>query len=137
MAVHLYGQNVLTLGVEVRRDVELGQIARVFGETYVLAVHVKIEERIHAVEVDVHFLVLPSGGYAEGAAVRSHLVAVVVAQPVLGRGAHHAAFPIAHLHAVLEDDTLVGVERCAVFLRTVFTDAGHVPVHGYVHEVPS
>ena len=137
MAVHLHGHHVLAAGVEVGRDVELGHVARVLREAHVLAVDVEVEEGVDAVELQVHLLALPAGGHGEVTAIGAHFVAVLVALPVLARLAHHAAFPVAHLHLVLKDDALVAVEGQTVLIATVALQACHVPAHGHLHLVPS
>ena len=62
---------------------------------------------------------------------------MLVSGPVFARFAHHAALPVADRHLVLENHPLVGVDRCAVFLRTVLLNTDHVPVHGHLHLVPA
>ena len=37
---------------------------------------------------------------------------------------------------MLEDDTLIGIERFAILERAVFLNANHVPVHRHLHLVP-
>ena len=102
-----------------------------------MSVDVEIEERVNAVEVDVDVLSLPVCRHGEGAAVGTHFVAVLIGHPIFWRRTHHAAFPVAHSHTVLEDDTLVGIERFAILKRAVFLNANHVPVHRHLHLVPS
>ena len=69
VAVHLGGHHVLTLRVQVGGDVERGGVARVLREAHVPAVHPEVEERGHAVEVDIDFASGPSVGHGEVAAV--------------------------------------------------------------------
>ena len=97
----------------------------------------EVEERRNAVEVDVHLASLPTGGDGKRTAVGTHLVAVLVGHPVLGRRAHHAPLPVAHGHLVLEDDRLVGIDGHSVLQAAVLLDAGHVPLHRNGHVVPA
>ena len=60
VAVHLGSHDVLAFH-QVRSDVELSQVTTVLRETYVLAVDVKVEERINTVKVDIHLAVCPIG----------------------------------------------------------------------------
>ena len=136
VAVYFDRQNILAL-LQIRRDVKLREVARVFRETHVAAVDVEIEERVHAVEVEVDHAPFPVCGHGERAAVRANFVSVVVGQPVFARLAHHAALPVAHCHVVVEDDALVRVDGQAVFQAAVLADAGDVPAHRHFHLVPA
>ena len=136
VAIDLNGHRVLAFH-EIGRDIERSEVARVFRETHITAVDIEVEERIDAVEVEIHLTSVPFGGHGEGATIGTHFVAVLEGGPVFARFAHHAAFPVTDSYLVLENHPLVGVDRCAVFLRTVLLNADHVPVHGHLHLVPA
>ena len=79
---------------------------------------------------------MPIGWYGEGTTVRAYLVAVAVGHPVGWRSAHNAASPVVHLNLMLEDDTLVGVERISVFEDALVVHTRRVPVHRHLYTVP-
>ena len=137
MTVNLNSHYVAALLIKIRCDVKLSKVARVLCKTYILAVDVEIEERVYTVEVDVYLLALPIGRHVKRAAVRADLVTVLVCHPVLVGCAHHATLPVAHLYAVLEDDTLVGIQRHSILECAVVLGTSHVPVHRNLHTVPS
>ena len=136
VAIDLNGHCVLAFH-EIGGNVERSEVARVFRETHVTAVDIKVEEGIDAVEIEVHLAAGPRFGHSEGATIGAYLIAKLVGGPIFVGFAHHASLPVADGHVVLEDDSLVGVDRHAIFLRAVLLNADHIPVHGHLHLVPS
>ena len=137
VAIYLNCNDVFTLLIKVRSDVELCQVAWVLWETYVMAVDIEVEERVNTVEVNVHFLTVPISWNGKGATIRTYFVAVLISHPVLLRRAHHTTFPIAHLYLVLEDDTLIRVKRFAILKCAVALCTCHVPWHGHLYLIPT
>ena len=136
VTVNFHCHEVFSFFIQIRSNIKLCQVAGVFRKTDIASVDIEIEKGVHAIEVDVHFLSFPVGGNAEGAAVGAYFVAVFVGEPVLGRGAHHAAFPVADGHLMLEDDFLVHIDGTAILELAILLHTGQVPVHRYFHLVP-
>ena len=136
VAIDLNGYRVLAFH-EIGGNVERSEVARVFRETHVTAVDIKVEEGIDTVEIEVHLAAGPRFGHSEGATIGAYLIAKLVGGPIFVGFAHHAPLPVTNGHVVLEDDPLVGVDRHAIFLRAVLLNADHIPVHGHLHLVPS
>ena len=118
-------------------NVETCRIARVLGESNILSVNPKIEERIHSVEFHVEFLTFPCLRNGERTTIRAYLVAIFIGCPIVGRFAHHAFAPIVFLHLVEENHGLVDVDGRSVFLTSVFLQADNVPIGRNDDVVPS
>ena len=116
VTIHFHCHDVLAFRIDEACDVERCRVARVLRESHIPAVHIEIEEGVGAVEINEHFLPAPVGRYGECAAIGTHLVAVFIGHPVCRRFAHHAAFPVAHTHLMLENNALVGIDWHAVLL---------------------
>ena len=136
VAIDLNGHRVLAFH-EIGGDVERSEVARVFRETHVTAVDIKVEEGIDTVEIEIHLAACPRFGHSEGATIGAYLIAKLVGGPIFVGFAHHASLPVTDGHVVLEDDSLVRIDRHAIFLRAVLLNADHIPVHGHLHLVPS
>ena len=135
LAVNLTGHHILPAD-KIRGDVERGGRTGILGKTDVAAVDIEIEERIYTVEVEIDLSSVPLFGNGKCTAVGPDFIAVLVGQPILGRLSHDAFLPVVHLHLVLENNALVGIDRHAPLLRTVGLQAGNGPVHGNLHIVP-
>ena len=135
LTVNLTGHHILPAD-KIRGDVERGGRTGILGKPDVAAVDIEIEERIYTVEVEIDLSSVPRFGNGKCTAVGADLVAVLVGQPILGRLSHDAFLPVVHLHLVLENNALVGIDRHAPLLRTVGLQAGNGPVHGNLHIVP-
>ena len=137
VAIHLHGECVAALWVEVRSDVEACSVARILRESYILSVDPEVEERVDTIEIEVYLLVLPIGRHGELAAIRTHFVSVLEGGPVLTRFAHYATFPVIYSHRVLEYHRLVAVYRHAILQRSVFLYALYVPASWHRQVIPS
>ena len=62
---------------------------------------------------------------------------MLVSRPILGRFTHDTLLPVVHRHLVGKDNTLVGINRCTILLRTVFLHTIDVPVHRHLNLVPA
>ena len=137
VTIDLDSHHVVTLLVQIRRDVERSRIARILREPHVMSVNPKVEERRNTVEVDVHLASFPTGRDGERTTVGTYLVAMLVGHPVGRRRTHHAPLPVAHGHLVLEDDRLVGINGHSVLQTAILLDTHHIPLHRHGHIVPS
>ena len=61
---------------------------------------------------------------------------MLIGGPVFARFTHHAALPVAHGYAVLEDDALVAVDGRTIFQRTILLHTNDIPVHRHIDLVP-
>ena len=136
VAIYLYGKHVLTFH-QIGRDVKRSQVARVLRETHIFSVDVKIEERVYPIEVEIYFTTLPILRKSESATIRTHFVAVLIGEPIFAGFTHHTLFPVAHSHLVLENHTLVTINRHTILLCAVFLNTHDVPVHRHLHLVPT
>ena len=136
VAIYLYGKHVLTFH-QIGRDVKRSQVARVLRETHIFSVDVKIEERVYPIEVEIYFTTLPILRKSESATIRTHFVAVFIGEPIFAGFTHHTLFPVAHSHLVLENHTLVTINRHTILLCAVFLNTHDVPVHRHLHLVPT
>ena len=137
IAVDLYRDDILlSLGAEVRRYIEGGEIAGVLGEAHVASVDPEVEERVDPIEVEEDCLVAPLGGELEGAAVGADLIAVTIGRPFLGRSTHNPLAPVIRAHLVVEDDGLIDVDRRTILLLPVALEAVDIPVHRYGDLIP-
>ena len=135
VTIHFNRHNVFALD-EVGRDVEGGEVAGVFRKTDIPAVDIEIEERIDAIEIEVDFALFPVFRHGESATITAHFVAMLIGGPVFARLTHHAALPVAHGYAVLEDDALVAVDGRSIFQRTILLHTNDVPVHRHIDLLP-
>ena len=69
VSVHLHGKDVLAPVVQVGGDVKRRGVARILREPDVAAIDPEVEERRHAVEVDIDLAAVPIRRKGEGAAV--------------------------------------------------------------------
>jgi len=135
ITIDLDSHHILALD-QIFGDVECRQVARVLRESHIAAINPEVEERIHAIEVDINLAVLPCIGNRECTAIRAHLVTVLVGCMVRSWFTHHTTFPIANGNRVFEDNGLVDIDGCAVFLRAIFLQTIDIPVHRHLHVVP-
>ena len=136
VTVNLNSHNVLTLN-NVICNVESSQVTRVLRETNIAAVHPKIEERVHTVEIKINLAATPVCGHHKRTAVRTHLVTVLVSRMVGSRLTHNATLPVIHSNSVLENHRLVHIDGSTILLAAIGLQAIHVPVHRNLDLVPA
>ena len=137
VAIHLHSHHVLAVGVQIGGDVEPCRVAAVLREAHVLAVNPEVEERIHAVEIDIDIPEGPLRRHLERAAVRAHFVRIFIHRPLwVARLAHYPTLPIIYSHLMLEDDFLVDVDGHAVLQRPILLYSLNIPTTGHGDIVP-
>ena len=127
VAVHLGSYDVFA-GLYIRRDVEYGRRATIFGESHLLPVHKEVEEGIHAVKLKEHTPSVPICGYLHLAAVGTYGIRLTLRCAIfllrfIARRSHHAR-PITY-----KGVALVAVNRDAV--------PAHLPVRRHINRCPA
>ena len=122
--------------LKIRGNIEISGIARVLGEPHILTVNPKIEERIHTVETDEYFPAVPILRNLKISAEGTNLITVLISSPVSGRSTHHSSAPVVYLHAMLEDNRLIDINRSSILQASVFLNTIDIPARRYRDYVP-